>query len=238
MTKKNTMILIGVLAIAQTLLVLVPQVILGGAIDWPNSLDFPPNEVLPLILAELDQVRLGYGVYLVYSLAWAPIGAAIAWVALGSNTQVGPVFSLAIAFIVASAMARAIGIIRWLTASTSLAQAHSTATPEAATAIEMVQEAVNSWGGAVGELLGVSMFTVFWLIAVSILIVRNDGLPKWLGWAGFGVALVLGHPVIELFGMTANLFLATLSVTLWLFTVGGWIIWSALRSSKVSERRV
>ncbi|MEH6741542.1 MAG: hypothetical protein V7695_23750, partial [Sulfitobacter sp.] len=74
MTRHHILMLIGVLAIVQTMLVLVPQMILGGAIDWPNSLNFPPNEVLPLILSEIDQVRLGYGVYLIYSLAWAPIG--------------------------------------------------------------------------------------------------------------------------------------------------------------------
>lgn len=84
--------LIGVLAIAQTLLILVPQVILGGAIDWPKCLNFPPSEVLPLILSELDQVHFGYGIYLVYSLAWATIAAAVAWVALGSNTRTGTVF--------------------------------------------------------------------------------------------------------------------------------------------------
>ncbi len=229
MTRHHTLMLIGVLAIAQTMLILVPQMILGGAIDWPNSLNFPPNEVLPLILSEIDQVRLGYGVYLIYSLAWAPIGAAVAWVALGSNTRTGTVFTLAIAFIVASAMARAIGIIRWLTASTALAEAHSAATPEVATSIEMVQMAVNQWGGAIGELLGVSMFTVFWLICVSIVIIRNDGLPKWLGWTGLIVAPILGHPAIELFGMEANLFLATISVTLWLFVVGLMMIWTGIK---------
>lgn len=233
MTRHHALMLIGVLAIAQTLLILVPQVILGGAIDWPNSLNFPPSEVLPLILSELDQVRLGYGIYLIYSLAWAPIGAAVAWVALGSNTRTDTLFTLAVAFIVASAMARAIGIIRWLTASTALAQAHSTATAEVATSIEMVQMAVNQWGGAIGELLGVSIFTVFWLVSVSILIIRNDGLPKWLGWGGLIVAPILGHPAIELFGIEANLFLATISVTLWLFAVGLVMFWTGVQQRGV-----
>jgi hypothetical protein len=67
---------------------------LGRAIDWPKCLNFPPSEVLPLILSELVQVRLGYGIYLVHSLAWATIGAAVAWVALGSNTRTGTVFWL------------------------------------------------------------------------------------------------------------------------------------------------
>lgn len=203
--------------------------ILGDAIDWPNSLNFAPKEVLPLILSKIDQVRLGYGVYLIYSLVWAPIGAAVAWVALSSNTRTGTFFTLAIAFVVASAMARAIGIIHWLTASTALAEAHSTATPEVVTSIEMMQMAVNQWGGAIGELLGVSIFTIFWLISVSVMIIRNDGLPKWLGWAGLIAAPILGHPAIKLFGMEANLFLATILVTLWLFAIGLMMIWTGIR---------
>jgi hypothetical protein len=61
---------------------------------------------------------------------------------------------------------------------------------------------------------------VGWLIAVSLIILRNGGLPKILGWAGLIVAPILASPVIELFGMEASIFISTLSIHLWMFATG------------------
>jgi hypothetical protein len=220
MNSSRSLFVIGVLVIAEAALIFVPLAILGAAINWPASLDFPPSEALPLIFGQLSQVRLGYGIYLAYSFAWAIIGPAIAWLALGRERTVGPLFITAVSLICVSALARAIGIIRWLTASTVLAEGYGEATPEMRQAIDLVQEAVNVWGGAIGEILGVSLFTVGWLIAVSLIILRNGGLPKFLGWTGLIVAPILASPVIGLFGMEASIFISTLSIHLWLFAVG------------------
>jgi hypothetical protein len=94
--------------------------------------------------------------------------------------------------------------------------------------IDLIQSAVNAWGGAIGEILGVSLFTVGWLIAVSLIILRGDGLPKVLGWAGLIVAPILASPVIELFGMESSIFVSTLSIHLWLFATGFIMIGMAL----------
>ncbi len=219
MTSRNLSIF-GGLVVVEAALLFMPLAILGAAINWPDSLDYAPSQALPLIFDQLGQVRLGYGFYLLYSLAWALIGPAIAWAALGTNKVAGPLFVTAVGLICASALARAIGIIRWLTASTFLAESYSSATPEERQTIELIQAAVNEWGGAIGEILGVSLFTVGWLIAVSLIILRNDGLPKILGWAGLSVAPILASPVIELFGIEASIFISTLSIHLWLFATG------------------
>jgi hypothetical protein len=220
--------IVGGLVIAEAALLFVPLAILGAAISWPDSLDFAPSEALPLIFEQVGQVQLGYGIYLIYSLAWALIGPAIAWVALGRDKQVGPLFVTAVGLICASALARTIGIIRWLTASIILAESYGTATPETQQTIDLIQSAVNAWGGAVGEILGVSLFTVGWLVVVSLIILRSDGLPKILGWAGLIVAPILASPVIELFGMEASIFASTLSIHLWLFATGFTMIGMAL----------
>jgi len=220
--------IVGGLVIAEAALLFVPLAILGAAISWPDSLDFAPSEALPLIFEQLGQVRTGYGIYLIYSLAWALIGPAIAWVALGRDKQVGPLFVTAVGLICASALARAIGIIRWLTASIFLAESYGAAPPDTQQTIDLIQSAVNAWGGAVGEILGVSLFTVGWLVIVSLIILRSDGLPKILGWVGLIVAPILASPVIELFGMEASIFASTLSIHLWLFATGFTMIGMAL----------
>jgi len=228
MTTSRNLFIVGGLVIAEAALLFVPLAILGAAISWPDSLDFAPSEALPLIFEQLGQVRTGYGIYLIYSLAWALIGPAIAWVALGRDKQVGPLFVTAVGLICASALARAIGIIRWLTASIFLAESYGAAPPDTQQTIDLIQSAVNAWGGAVGEILGVSLFTVGWLVIVSLIILRSDGLPKILGWVGLIVAPILASPVIELFGMEASIFASTLSIHLWLFATGFTMIGMAL----------
>ncbi|SLN61654.1 DUF4386 family protein [Roseisalinus antarcticus] len=221
-------LVIGGLVLAEAALLFVPVAILGAAINWPESLDFAPSQALPLIDGQLGQVRLGYGIYLVYSLAWVLIGPAIAWLALGRDKQVGPLFVVAVGLICAWALARAIGIIRWLTASTFLAETYAAATPEMRQTIDLIQSSVNAWGGAIGEILGVSLFTVGWLVVVSLIILRNGGLPRILGWSGLFVAPILASPVIELFGMEASIFISTLSIHLWLFAAGFMMVGMAL----------
>ena len=88
--------IIGILVIVQAALLLVPQAILGAAIDWPNSLDFPPAQALPLIAEKISDVRLGYGIYLAYSMAWIIVGPLIIWVALGARKTTGILCNMAI----------------------------------------------------------------------------------------------------------------------------------------------
>ena len=73
---------IGALILFEALLIAAPLAILGGAIDWPASLDFAASKALPLIVEQVDAVRLGYGLYLGYSLLFAFGGTAIAWLAV------------------------------------------------------------------------------------------------------------------------------------------------------------
>ena len=213
----------------QAFLIFVPMVILGGAIDWPASLDFPPSQVLPLIGANLQDVRLGYGVYLVYSLMWAVMGTVIAWLAVRRVGTFGPAMMLAVGLASVSALARAIGIIRWLTASTALADAHAAPGADRG-AIEAVQLVVNAWGGAIGENLGVAIFAGAWMLVVAILILRHGGLPRWLGLLAIPVGVVVMLPALEMFGISLiSIMISTSAIHVWLMLVGATALWQALR---------
>ena len=220
MSPRAALTLAGLLVIAESLLIFVPLAILGAAIGWPASLDLPPAEVLPLIRAELPAVRLGYGVYLLYSLLFAFVGTAAAWLAVrGTPGERSPLMSLAVSLAAVSALARAIGIIRWLTATTALGEARESGGEAAG--IEAVQLAINYRGGATGELLGVALLAGLWLFVVSVLILRYGGLPRWLGLAGLGVAVLVTLPAGELFGLDlASVSLTSSVLHLWLLAVG------------------
>ena len=225
----------------QAFFIFVPIVILGRAIDWPASLDFPPEQTLPLIQAEQAAVRLGYGLYLAWSLAFAGSAALIARMASGDRAL--SAFSmLAIALGVASALARAIGIVRWLSGSTALSNAFTVA-PEGSmerVAIETTQTALNAYGGTIGEDLGVGMLAAMWLACVGALILKDRGLPAWLGWLAFPAAAVSGTPSLALVGINSpvDAVVATTSMLLWIAAVAVVLLARAIRSTRAESEAV
>ena len=210
------------LLLFQAFFIFAPMAVLGGAIDWPASLDFPAEQTLPLIYAEQASVRLGYGLYLAWSLAFAGSAAVIVRLASGAK-PLGALAMLAIGLGVASALARAIGIVRWLSGSAALADAYAAA-PEGSgerVAIETAQTALNAYGGTIGEDLGVGMFAAMWLVCVGVIILKDRGLPSWLGWLAFPVAAVSSTPSLALVGITSpvDVVVATTSMLLWIAAV-------------------
>ena len=201
--------------------IFLPMGVLGAAIDWPASLDFPPARVLPLIHAQESAVRLGYGLYLGWSLMFAASAALVVGLARGDRPMTA-LSTLAIGLGVASALARAIGIVRWLTGSSALADAYAAA-PAGSNeriAIETTQLALNAFGGSVGEDLGVSAFAALWLAFAGSVILKDKGLPIWLGWTAFPVAAVSAMPAAGLVGVAApvDVVIATTAMLLWIAT--------------------
>ena len=204
--------------------IFLPMSVLGAAIDWPASLDFPAAQVLPLIHAQEEAVRLGYGLYLGWSLTFAASAALIVGLARGDKPM-SALATLAIGLGVASALARAIGIVRWLTGSSALADAYALAPAGSSErlAIETTQMAINAYGGSIGEDLGVSAFAALWLIFAGAVILKDRGLPAWLGWLAFPVAAVSAMPAVALVGLQSpvDVVIATTAMLLWIAAAAG-----------------
>lgn len=175
----------GALALLQIALFLVPMIVLGQAIGWPASLRFPANEVLPLIRANAGAVVIGYGAYLLVSVAMVPLVFAVR-AFLAERGQSGWHID-ALTFIGAAAgIVKTLGIVRWLSVMPVLAQMHA-ADPAQRAIIETTYVAMNTYAGAVGELLGVQLLSGIW-------------------FAGIGAAfLALGWRVIGIGGVVAGL---------------------------------
>lgn len=191
-----------VLLIVEVFLIFPPLIILGAAINWPASLDEPASVNLPLVLEQYVAVMAGYGIYLVYSLLFWPVAYLTGRVIAGNDPE-NLLFRLASGFAVLSALARALGIVRWLFAMPVLAQLYTatTATPELQATISVTYEMLNAYAGGVGELLGVSLFAAIWLVLISILIVQKANWPNWLGYFGFVSAISLFLNLLEVIGM-------------------------------------
>jgi len=229
---RSLLLAAGLVLLAQGLGLFAPMAVLGGAIQWPDSLDYPPSRMLPLLREQLDAVRLGYGLYLGYSLLFLVTG--VLTVRLASRPgPLGALALIAIGAAAASALARAIGILRWLTGSVSLAEAHAAPglSAEGRAAVETMQAAVNAWGGAIGEMLGVAAFAAIWAIAASLVILRDRRLPAWAGLTGLLAGVLLALPALELFGIAppVSIVISTTGIQLWFLALGLLLLWRALR---------
>jgi hypothetical protein len=229
---RSLLLAAGLVLLAQGLGLFAPMAVLGGAIQWPDSLDYPPSRMLPLLREQLDAVRLGYGLYLGYSLLFLVTGVLTVRLAARPG-PLGALALIAIGAAAASALARAIGILRWLTGSVSLAEAHAAPglSAEGRAAVETMQAAINAWGGAIGEMLGVAAFAAIWAIAASLVILRDRRLPAWAGLTGLLAGVLLALPALELFGIAppVSIVISTTGIQLWFLALGLLLLWRALR---------
>jgi hypothetical protein len=213
---------LGALLIADAVLSFVPVAILGAAIGWPASLDKPAAEQLAAIAANPGAVALGYGVYLLYSILVAPVMIGLAARVFGGLRQ--PLGATVAAFGALSALARSIGILRWLTVMPVLATAHAGADPATRGQIEWLFTGLTEYGGGVGEVLGVSVFMAASVGTLAVGALLRGGMPRWLAVIGLISALLLAALALPVFrGPELVPIAAAVSLlSVWMFAVGVW----------------
>ncbi len=228
----------AIILIIEGLLIFAPTIILGAAINWPANLDAPASEVLVDIYNEADAVTLGYFSYLIYSILFFPVIALAVRVAAGDDDTPNLYVRLALGFAAVSALARSIGIIRWLAAMPALAETYNAADTSPATrdAILVSYDMLNNFGGAIGEILGVSMFASLAMLMLTVVIFQQRGLPLWTGYFGLVSVVMLLVPALEIFGIDPGVFL-TISVAVvqfWFLFVGGYLLFAGRRAEKLT----
>ena len=225
--------LLGALLIAEALLAFTPVAVLGPAFGWPQSLRDPASAQLLAIQARPAALSLGYSLYLLYSILIAPALIGLAAHLLGGLHR--PIAAVVAAFAALSTLARAIGILRWLTVMPALARAYASADPAGRLRIELVFDALTSYGGGIGELLGVSLFTAVALGTLCVAAWRGETLPAWLALAGVATALLLAAIATPALGMPleAPIAAATTALSLWLLAAG---VFVARRRDAVEAR--
>jgi hypothetical protein len=215
----------GWAAVVQGLLIFVPTIVLGAAVGWPGSLSDPASVALPRLADNEGAVRFGYAAYLVYSVLFAVTITLLARLVEGDLAK--GVRRLVIGFAIASAIARSLGIVRWLAPMPELADAYATTTDDGQRyTIERIYDALNSYGGTIGEALGVGLFAAISIGLLSVGLLRSQVIPRWVGvWSVISaIALALG--AVELFGVDPGPLL-TVTVTvvqLWFLATGAWLL--------------
>ena len=215
---------LGSLLIVEALLSFAPIAVLGPAIGWPASLGKPAAVQLSAIAGAPDAVALGYGLYLLYSILIAPVMIGLAARVFGGLQS--PVAMTVAAFGALSALARSIGILRWLTVMPALAAAHAGADPATRAQIELVFSAVTSYGGGIGELLGVSLFMALALALLCIGGWQRRSLPLWVAAPGLVSAALLAAMLLPALRipMHVPVAAAVTVLTLWMLAAGAWCL--------------
>ena len=226
---------IALFLIVEALLAFAPLAILVPAIGWPASLRNPAAEQLAAISAAPAALILGYGVYLVYSLAILPVAIIVAWRVTGLT---GKLSALIIALGALSALSRAIGVLRWLTVMPLLAASYASADPVTRATIELTFSAINSYGGGIGEVLGVALFGGLWLLVAMAAALQSRTLPLWLIVFGIVAAVLqiaLTLPVLA-FAIQVPVAAAVTLFVLWLIAFSAHLMVAPNRGARVTSQ--
>lgn len=216
---------IALFLVLEALLAFAPIAVLGPAIGWPASLRNSAAQQLTAIAAAPGALALGYGLYLLYSLAIAPVAIFVAWRVASFK---GPMAAMIVAFGTLSALTRGLGILRWLTVMPVLATNYAAADVTGRANIETVFTALNNYGGGIGELFGVALFGGLWLLVAMIAALKFRRLPKWLAGFGLIAAMLQLGLFVPAFGMASPVPVA-IAVSLfavWLMAFAGHLIFA------------
>ena len=216
---------IGIAAflIVEVILAFAPLAILGPAIGWPASLRNSAAQQMVAIASEPTAVTLGYGLYLGYSVAILPVAIIVAWRVTGLR---GKLSALIIGLGALSALSRVIGILRWLTVMPLLAGSYATSDVAQRASIELTFSAINSYGGGIGEVLGVALFGGLWLFTAMIAALVKRSLPLWLTLFGFVAALLQLVLALPAFGVSVQIpvAIAVTTFVVWLTALAVYVM--------------
>lgn len=187
--------LTGLLFIAGVILVNIPYTLLIMNFDYPDILRQPTGEIL-------TQFQAG-GTALIYTwlaFAWVGLPILIGILLLPKIMPDTPLLKVATTAGVIASLTQIAGLLRWVFVVPILAQTYTDPATSAATkdAVLIAFQVIHQYGGVImGEHLG-QLFTIFWMILVSVAMFKSDLFKPWLGWFGIIAAAVYALAQTEL----------------------------------------
>lgn len=223
--------LTGVLFIVGAVLINIPYALLIMNFDYPDILREPTGH----ILTRYQEGGTGL-IFTWVAFAWVGIPLLVAIVMLQkvleredtpylwSGTIVG----------VIGGIAQMIGLLRWTFVVPVLARRYTEPTASAAAkeTIVTVFQAVHQYGGVVlGEHIG-QIFTILWMLLISLAMFKSNLFKPWLAWFGILASVVYllaqtellataisGFPVVPEAGLIGSLLWLVWMIVLGIFLV-------------------
>lgn len=154
---------------------------LAARFGYPEVLDGTAAEVLPALLAGGAAMRAVWAIYAALPLGIA-VAAALAYPFFRPADERVARIGRGAAF--ATAVAMTIGLARWSTIHTVLAERFVIANAAEREQIAALFDSLNLYlGNVIGEFIG-ELSISLWFGTISIAILRARALPRWLGYVG------------------------------------------------------
>jgi hypothetical protein len=224
----------GVLFVVGAVAFSAAATVLSSTFNWPDILREPGSVVLPAF--ETGGTSL---VWTWFATAWTYAILAVPILLLPATLELRDhALTVATYLGATSVVLSLIGFLRWVFVVPSLARSYVSGDPTTKAAVDAAWTAQHQFGGALlGEHLG-QLLAIAWSLTLSVIIVRTQVLPRWLGWTGIVVSLIYlfnqgdvlhtavpGFPVFDLAGLVGStgwgLWVAALGVVLVLRRTAG-----------------
>ena len=221
----------GVLFILGAVLVNVPYALLIANFNYPDILRQPPSVILtqfaaggtPLILTWLAFAWVGFPLLLAIIMLQRVMG----------HDKVPYLWAGTIAGVV-GAVLQMIGLLRWVFVVPVLAGTYTDPAASAAARESAVVafQMVHQLGGVLlGEHLG-QMFTIFWMLVVSLAALRSRLFKPFAAWLGMAAALIyllaqtelLGTVVTGIPAIPGAGLIGSLLWLLWMIVLGAFLV--------------
>ncbi len=190
--------LTGWVFILTPILINIPYTLLVMTFDYPDVLRQAPGDVLTRYQAGGTTLLLTWWAFAIVGLPL--VLAIIALRQLMQRTDT-PYLQTATTIGVVGAIVQMVGLLRWTFVVPILAQTYadpsSSESTRAATIVTF--QAIHQYGGvALGEHMG-QLFTIVWMVLVSLAMFNAPLFRPWLAWFGLVAALVYLLAQTELF---------------------------------------
>jgi len=210
------------------LLIIVGNLMLASAFDFPDILRKSPDERFTLFQANQGTIVLAY-----YMMSVTSILQVYMAVAMYQITKKGRMVDLfAVTSGVLSGVFQMLGFFRWVVLIPMLSTAYSTQEVSSETIFFLEKFANTYFGMTVGEHLG-TLFTGLWLIALGIVLVQNKAYDKKLAWLGLISGVVLFIQSYESVNASALSFLGDISIALWAL----YVVWALIMSIMLFQKK-
>jgi hypothetical protein len=159
--------------------------VLSSTFDWPDILREPASVVLPSFVAGGTSL-----IWTWFATAWtyAILAVPVLLLPAALGRAEDPVMRAATWVGATSVVLSLAGFLRWVFVVPPLAQSYVGGDASTKAAVDAAWTAQHQFGGALlGEHLG-QLLALAWSITISVLILRDRLLPRWVGIAGLLVS--------------------------------------------------
>lgn len=210
------------------LLIVVGNLILASAFEFPDILRETPDERFTLFQANQGTIVFAY-----YLMAITSILQVYMAVAIYQMTQKGRMLDLfAVTSGVLSGIFQMLGFFRWVILIPMLSNAYNTKEIGSETIFFLEKFANTYLGMTVGEHLG-TLFTGLWLIILGIVLLQYKTIDKKVSWLGLVSGIALFIQSYETVNASALSFLADIALVVWAL----YVVWALIMGIMLLQKK-